>query len=176
MKILLYTIIILPTLLAIAHAQSETIIQNGRNQSSQSHTIFDDQMLLDGYIKKYSNLSKGILLEMIKDDTLTSYRSAAAVRVFQEKFIKDVVSKEKRGIEKILLRRLHRTDSPFVEVEIMFALCQMDRYRYFKSMAPALTQKLSHYNSAINENAFSSLNQHCTRTAFGFFTSCFCAR
>ena len=35
----------------------------------------------------------------------------------------------------------------------------MDRYRYFKHMAPALTQKLNHYNVAVNENAFNSLNQ-----------------
>jgi len=133
--------------------------QNGHNGSINNNTIFDDKMLLDGYTKKYSDLPKDTLLAMIQDETLTSYRSAAAVRVFQEKYIKDVVSNEKKGIEKILLRRLHRTDSPFVQVEIMYALCQMDRYRYFKSMAPALTQKLNHYNSTINEIAFDRLNE-----------------
>ena len=128
-------------------------------QVPETHSILDDQMLLDGYTKKYSELSKETLLEMISDDTLTPYRSAAAVRVFQEKYSAEVVSHEKRRIEKILLRRLHRTNSPFVQVEIMHALCQMDRYRYFKSMAPALTQKLNHYNTAVNENAFNSLNK-----------------
>ena len=127
-------------------------------QAPSNHTIFDDQMLLDGYKKKYSDFSKEILLAMIKDDTLTPYRSASAVRVFREKFSEEVVSHEKKRIEKVLLRRLHRTDSPFVQVEIMHTLCQMDRYRYFKSMAPALTQKLNHYNTAVNENAYNSLN------------------
>jgi len=128
-------------------------------QTPLTNMIFDDQVLLDGYTKKYSDFSKETLLAMIKDNTLTPYRSAAAVRVFQKKYSEEVVSNEKRKIEKILLRRLHRTDSPFVQVEIMYTLCQMDRYRYFKSMAPALTQKLNHYNATVNENAFSSLNK-----------------
>jgi len=107
-------------------------------QTPSNHTIFDDQMLLEGYTKKYSDFSKETLLAMIKDDTLTPYRSTAAVRVFQEKYSGEVVSNEKKRIEKILLRRLHRTDSPFVQVEIMHTLCQMDRYKYFKSMAAAV--------------------------------------
>lgn len=128
-------------------------------QAPLTNTIFDDQVLLEGYTKKYSDYSKETLLAMIKDETLTPYRSAAAVRVFQEKYSAEVVSNEKKKIEKILLRRLHRTTSPFVQVEIMYTLCQMDRYRYFKSMAPALTQKLNHYNAAVNENAFHGLNK-----------------
>ena len=138
---------------------SETIVQNGHGQAPPANTIFDDQMLLKGYTEKYSNLSKEILLAMIKDDTLTPYRSASAVRVFRKKFSSEVVSREKKIIEKILLRRMHRTDSPFVQVEIMHTLCQMDRYRYFKSMVPALIQKLDHYNAAVNETTFDSLNQ-----------------
>jgi len=138
---------------------SEKLVTNGRSQRPPANTIFDDQMLLNGYTEKYSDFSKEILLAMIKDDTLTPYRSAAAVRVFKKKFSTEVVSREKKSIEKILLRRLHRTDSPFVEVEIMHTLCQMDRYRYFKSMVPALIQKLDHYNSAVNEITFDNLNQ-----------------
>jgi hypothetical protein len=128
-------------------------------QTPSANTIFDDHMLLEGYTEKYKDFSKETLLAMIKDDTLTPYRSAAAVRVFQKKYSSEVVSNEKNGIIKILLRRLHRADSPFVQVEIMYTLCQMDRYHYFKSMAPALTQKLDHYNTAVNENAFNSLNK-----------------
>lgn len=127
--------------------------------SSSVHTLFDDQMLLDGYTKKYSDLPKEILLEMIKDDTLSSYKTAAAVRVFSEKFGQEVVSREKIKAEKLLLRRLNRTDSPFVQVEILYTLCQMDRYRYFKSMVPALIQKLDHYNSAVNDIAFERLER-----------------
>ncbi len=122
------------------------------------YTIFDDEMLLKGYIQKYHGLPKEILLEMIKDETLNSYKTAAAVRVFNEKFSTEVVFKEKKGIEKILLRRLHKTDSPFVQVEIMYTLCNMDRYRYFKSMVPALIQKMDHYNEAVNRLAFENLN------------------
>ena len=149
--------IILVLLSCLANAQF--IWAQEDSVREQGYTIFDDQMLLDGYAKRYQDLSKEIILEMIKDDTLTSYKSAAAVRVFREGYSEEVVSREKRIVEKILLRRLNRTDSPFVQVEIMYTLCQMDRYRYFKSMAPALTQKLNHYNTAVNENAFSSLNK-----------------
>lgn len=158
-------IILIVALATMAHAQnvyeytSETIVQNGRGQPPAANTIFDDQMLLNGYTEKYGDLSKEILLAMIKDDTLTPYRSAAAVRVFKQKFSSEVVSREKKVIEKTLLRRLHRTDSPFVQVEIMHTLCQMDRYRYFKSMVMALIQKLDHYNVAVNEIAFENLNQ-----------------
>ncbi len=137
---------------------SETVATNGDSHLPPANTIFDDQMLLKGYTEKYNDFTKEILLAMIKDDTLTPYRSAAAVRVFKEKFSSEVVSREKKSIEKTLLRRLHRTDSPFVQVEIMHALCQMDRYRYFKSMVPALIQKLNHYNIAVNEIAFDNLN------------------
>ena len=138
---------------------SETIVQNNDGQSPSVHTIFDDQMLLKGYTEKYSDLSKEILLEMIKDETLTPYRSAAAIRVFKEKFSGELVSREKKITEKVLLRRLHRTDSPFVEVEVMHTLCRMDRYHYFKLTVPVLIQKLDHYNTAVNEIAFESLNQ-----------------
>lgn len=126
---------------------------------NSSYIIFDDRKLLDGYKKKYSSLSKEILLEMIKDYNLSSYRSAAAVMVFNEKYSKEVVSKEKRRVEKILLRRLARSESPFLQVEIMSALCSLDRYRYFKSMVPGLIQKLNHYNSTVNEIAFEDLEK-----------------
>ncbi len=121
-------------------------------------SIFDDQQLLDGYAQKYADLSKDIILEMIMDDTLNSYQIAAAVRVFKERYSGEVVSREKSRGERILVRRLKLTDSPFVEVEIMHTLCLMDRYRYFQSMVPALIQKLNHYNAAVNEVAFNSIN------------------
>ena len=136
--------------------------QNGNGDPPLANTIFDDKMLVDGYAKKYQDLPKETLLAMIRDDTLTPYRSAGAIRLFKDKYSKDVVSNERKIIEKILLRRLHRTDSPFVEVEIMHTLCLMDRYRYFVSMAPALVLKLDHYNTAVNDIAFEHLNQLIT--------------
>ena len=121
-------------------------------------SIFDDQQLLNGYAQKYADLSKDVILEMIMDDTLSSYQIAAAVRVFKEHYSGEVVSREKSRGEHILARRLKLTDSPFVEVEIMHTLCLIDRYRYFQPMVPALIQKLNHYNAAVNEIAFNSLN------------------
>lgn len=123
-----------------------------------SYTIFDDRMLLRGYAKKYADYSKDILIEMIQDDNLSPYKMAAAVRVFNQKQSAELVYREKKYAEKVLLRRLNRASSPFVQVEIMYALCKMDRYRYFQSMVPALIQKLNHYNSAVNEIAYESLD------------------
>lgn len=120
--------------------------------------IFDDKQLLDGYARTYAGLAKDVILQMVMDDTLNSYQIAAAVRVFKERYSGEVVSREKSRGERILVRRLKLTDSPFVEVEIMHTLCLMDRYRYFEPMVPALIQKLNHYNAAVNEIAFNSLN------------------
>jgi hypothetical protein len=124
-----------------------------------TQSIFDDRTMIEGYTQHYLEFPKDIILEMIKDDTLSNYKMTAAVRVFNKTFAIDTVSGEKRIIERILLRRLNRTDSPFVEVEIMCTLCQMDRYRYYNSMVPALIQKLDHYNTTVNEMAFNCLDQ-----------------
>ncbi|MDP8212007.1 MAG: hypothetical protein P9X22_01790 [Candidatus Zapsychrus exili] len=140
--------------LTITKTNGKTHKTNGNG----SYTIFDDKMLLDGYTKKYSDLAKEIIIEMIKDDTLSSYKTAASVRVFKEKYCRQVVSRERILTEKILLRRLHRTRSPFVQVEIMHTLCRLDRYRYFKSMVPALIQKMNHYNKTVNDIAYNSLS------------------
>ncbi len=123
------------------------------------YTIFDDNMLLDGYTKKYADEPKDILIEMIKDDTLTSYKSAAAVRVFREVFSSEVFSPEKEVIEKYLIHRLNRTDSTFVQVEVIHTLCLMDRYKYFPSLVPILIQKLDHYSTTVNEMAYAALLQ-----------------
>lgn len=132
-------------------------IHEGWTADSQ-YTIFDDNMLLDGYAQKFSTEPKEILVAMIKDDTLSSYKSAAAVRVFKERFSREVFPPEKAAIEKALIRRLNHTDSTFVQVEIMHTLSLMDRYKYFNSMIPALIQKLDHYNATVNEMAYASLN------------------
>ena len=125
---------------------------------SQGYPIFDDKKLLEGYIRKYNNLSKEILLEMIKDDRLNQFKSAAAVRIFNKKYSNEVVSREKRVVEKVLWRRLKRTFSPYVQIEIMYALIKIDRYRYFHSMVPLLIQKLDHYNHIVNEISFDHLD------------------
>lgn len=125
----------------------------------EDQLIFDDTLMLDGYAQKYQTEDKDILLAIIQDETLSAYKTAAAVRVFRQRFAREVVSGEKRAIEKFLFRKLNRTDSPFVQVEIMHTLCVMDRYKYFKPMVPALIQKLDHYNRTVNQMAYRGLEE-----------------
>lgn len=127
-------------------------------QAQHVSPIFDDKILLDGYAKRYEDKSQEVLIAMIRDDALDPYKTAAAVRVFNQKFGQLVFSAEKRRIERWLLRRLARTDSIFVEIEIMHTLCMMDRYKYFNSMMPNLLRRLDHYNNAANELAYQYIN------------------
>lgn len=152
MRPILILVLLCILLNPLARAESDV----PANQSNL--TIFDDKMLLDGYAQKFTEESKEILLEMIKDDTLSPYKTASAVRVFRERFAAEIFSREKIIIEKILLRRLDKTDSAFVQVEIMHTLCSMDRYRYFGSMVPILIQKMDHYNNAVSDIAYGALN------------------
>ncbi|MBF0521729.1 MAG: hypothetical protein HQL24_01590 [Candidatus Omnitrophica bacterium] len=128
-------------------------------QPFNPYAIFDDKTLLEGYAQQYTNLSQDVLLAMIQDDTLSAYQIAAAVGVFKEKYSKEVVADEKEVTERILLRRLNLNTSPFVQVEIMHTLCKIDRYKYFKTMVPALIQKLNHYNKTVNAFAYDSINE-----------------
>lgn len=132
---------------------------NGPSASdvADTYTVFDDKLLLDGYAEKFQNESKESLLAVLQDEDLTAYKQAAAVRVFRQKFGKEVVSREKRQIEKTLIRRLNRTDSAFVQVEVFHTLVVLDRYKYFNSMVPALLQKLDHHNPIVVEQAFHGL-------------------
>ena len=86
-----------------------------------------------------------------------AYKCTAAVRVFKEKYANEVLSNEKANIIRILIRRLNRSDSPFVQVEIMHTLVVLDRYQYFESMVPALIQKLDHYNPVVSNMAYEDL-------------------
>ncbi len=127
-------------------------------QTSQ-HGIFDDQKLLDGYAKKYTDEPKDVLLAMISDETISQYQVAAAVRVFRENFAQIIFSREKKLAIRTLIRRLSRTNSIFIRIEIMCTLCEMDRYKYFKSMMPNLIRDLDHYNRTANALAFKYINQ-----------------
>ncbi|MDE2027377.1 MAG: hypothetical protein KGK03_10920 [Candidatus Omnitrophica bacterium] len=124
-----------------------------------SGAIFDDKALLEGYTQKYLDQPKDILLEMIADDSLGAYKCTAALRVFKEKYAPQVLSKEKPAIIKTLLRRLNRSDSPFVQVEIEHTLIVLDRFQYFDSMVPALIQKMDHYNPVVSTMAYDDLKE-----------------
>jgi hypothetical protein len=120
--------------------------------------IFDDKKLLEGYTQQYAEEPKYVLVSMIRDDNLSPFVTAAAIRVFNTKFSEVVFSREKLLIEKALLRRLALTNSVYVEIEIRHTLCKMDRYRYFESMVPYLLQRLDHYNKIVNELAYSYID------------------
>jgi len=122
------------------------------------HTIFNDKLLIEGYIQKYSDEPLDILVAMIRDDRLAAIKMTAAIEVFRTKHVEEVFSREKKIILKYLLRRLARTESPYTEIAAMHTLCAMYRYKYFKAFVPKLLLKLDHYNSTVNEMAFTSLN------------------
>ncbi len=132
---------------------------NHKNGSAfiQEVTQTEDRVLLEEYIEKYKNLSKETILALIDADDFTSFKRSAAIHIFRENFSREVVSKEKKTIEKILLRRLKKSDSAFVQVEIIHTLCLIDRYKYFNWAIPELIQKLDHYNITVNELAYKSL-------------------
>lgn len=119
--------------------------------------IFDDTELLAGYAEKYREEPKDVVIAMVRDDTLNPYQTAAAIRVFREKFSQQVVSREKVFIERDLIRWINRTNSPFIETEIMHTLCLMDRYKYFDAMAPALILKMDHYNDTVSAMAYAAM-------------------
>ena len=127
--------------------------------AQEPYGIFDDRKILEGYAEKYKTKDKEILFDMIKDENLNAFRAAAAVRIFREKYSTKLISDEKKDAEKILLRALKRTNSPFVQVETMRTLVSIDRYEYYKSVVPVLIQKLDHYNDAVNALAFETLNE-----------------
>jgi hypothetical protein len=123
-----------------------------------SDILFDDKMLIDGYSQKYSNESKDVLLAMIEDDTLSPYQIAASVRVFRERYVKELFLREKAWAERVLWRSLNRTDSQYVKIEIMHTLCFLDRYKYFRLFIPTLINILDHYNKTVNEFAYNAID------------------
>ena len=147
------------TVLIVLLVGTPSFVASQESPAVYPETIFDDKLLLNGFAEKFSSESKDVIVAMIQDDALNPYRMAAAVRVFKNKYCQEVVSPEKRILEKILIRRMNRTDSPFVQVEVMETLCQMDRFKYFTAMVPGLILKLDHYNSTVNDLAYQSINQ-----------------
>ncbi len=91
----------------IAHAQSELPSENSalnqmipdqKNTEDETDvvgafesTLFDDRALIEGYTKRYSDLSLDIIQEMIKDETLSPYQMTAAIRVLNTNHIPGIV-------------------------------------------------------------------------------------
>jgi len=125
--------------------------------SAAAADIFDDKALVAGYAAKFSNASKDLLLAMINDEDVSSYKKAAAVRVFRGKFALQIVSHERVIVERVLLRQMQRLSSIYQQIEIMHTLVMMDRSRFFDSMVPLLLQKMDHYDVFVNELAFAAI-------------------
>lgn len=152
---------ILTILLILTFHPLRALAQNTSVEGADlgSDAVFDDRALINGYTDKFADENKETLLAMISDDSIGPYKCAAAVRVFKQKYGDEILSTEKSAIIKTLLRRLNRTDSPFVQVEIFHTLIVLDRYQYFESMMPSLIQKLDHYNPIVRALAYDDIQE-----------------
>lgn len=150
----LFNFLLIMSFCSISFAQSIPV----EGTELGSGAVFDDRALINGYTDKFAEENKEVLLEMIADDSLGSYKCAASIRVFKQKYGNEILSAEKAGIIKTLIRRLNRTDSPFVQVEIFHTLIVLDRYQYFESMMPQLTQKLDHYNAVVRDLSYDDIS------------------
>ena len=144
----------------VPETQMNTLSEPDKSQKTTdgSPLIFDDKTLLAAYAQKYAEEPKEFLLAMIKDDALTPYMSAAALHIFRERFSEEIVGSEKKATEKLLLRRLNRANSNFVEIEVMHTLCVLDRYKYFGSFVPLLIEFIDHQNPTVGELSFEAVN------------------
>ena len=151
----LLLLILLTCSYSLSWAQNTTLPVEGADLGLD--VVFDDRTLINGYTDKFADEDKDVLLAMIADDSIGPYKCTAAVRVFKQKYGGEVLSAQKGGIIKLLLRRLNRSDSAFVQVEIFHTLIVLDRYQYFQSMITALIQKLDHYNAVVRDLAYDNI-------------------
>jgi hypothetical protein len=129
----------------------------GAPTSELEEAMFDDKVIFKGYVDKYKDKTKEVIVAMINDTTVGSFKLAAAIHILADKFADDAVGAEKNFFEKTLLRILSREISPFIQTETMSALVALDRYKYFKIMVPRLIEKLDHYNDAVVDVAYDDL-------------------
>jgi len=120
--------------------------------------IFDDKYLIDGYTQRYAKETFSVLLARLRDETLNPLKTTAAIQVITDKFSDHIFSRDKAITVKVLLRRLNRTDSAFVQVAALHALCRLNRYQYFNPMMPELILKIDHYDSAVSQMAANAVN------------------
>ncbi len=155
LKFLLLLGLLTPASGAIAADQNQDV----EGVELGAEAVFDDLALINGYTEKYANEPKETLLAMVADDSLGGYKMAAAIRVFKQKYAEETLKDEKPTVVRTLLRRLNRTDSPFVQIEIMHTLVELDHYQYFNSMVPALIVKMDHYNKVVSALAYDNLQE-----------------
>lgn len=129
-----------------------------RNIKAQ-YLIYDDKMYLEVYSQAFLSEEKDNLITMIKDKKEDPYKRAAAVSVLRERFFTNLTDKEKLEMQDTLRKVFRRGGSSFLRIEIAYALCQLERKRYFKDMAPFLINRLDNENNVIAERAFDRVNK-----------------
>lgn len=152
-NILLLLVIFFTGMTSVVCAQSD---DSGR-MASLEEAMFDDKVLFNGYVSKYKDKSKDVIVAMMNDSTVGGFKLAAALRIFRDDYADQTVSAEKNLLEKTLLRILAHDDTPFVQTETMSALVALDRYKYFRIYVPKIIEKLDHYNDAVVDVAYEDL-------------------
>lgn len=151
------------TTLTAAQQQEPSLVETVEAQDDlikkELDRFFDDQLLIERFAEKIQEETIENLLLMIDDKNLYNYKIAAAVRVFRQKYAKEVVQRDKVLIEKAFLRRLEVSKSIFLEIEIMHTLLLMDRYRFFTEMTSMLIKGLDHYDLSAVDLAYKALNE-----------------
>ena len=159
-KLILTGILIFLSSPSIVHAQKSS----SNPQGALEEAIFDDKVLFQGYVDKYKDKPRDVIVAMMNDSTIGTFKLAAAIRIFSIDFADQTVGTEKNFSEKTLLRILSHENSPYVQTESMNALIALDRYKYFKIMVPRLIEKLDHYEDAVVDIAYDDLSMIITKS------------
>jgi hypothetical protein len=157
---ILTSILIFLTFSSSVHAATSS----SNPQGSLEEAIFDDKVLFQGYVDKYKDKPRDVIVAMMNDSTIGTFKLAAAIRIFSADFADQTVTTEKNFSEKTLLRILGHENSPYVQTESMSALIALDRYKYFKIMVPRLIEKLDHYDDAVVDIAYDDLSMLITKS------------
>ncbi|MBL8013309.1 MAG: hypothetical protein JNN05_05625 [Candidatus Omnitrophica bacterium] len=149
---------ILITLLLVA-CLPRTVLAAEENIPARvlEEAMFDDRLIFNGYVSKFKEKSKEVIVAMMNDTTVSGFQLAAVLSIFRDDIADQAVGAEKNSYEKTLLRILAHEDSPFVQAQTMSALIALDRYKYFKVYVPKVIEKLDHYNDAVVEIAYADL-------------------
>lgn len=118
------------------------------------YLIYDDKVALEAYGKQLSDQAQEDLIAIIKDKEGDPFKRAAAVNILREKFFTGLKVKDNLEMQDLLRSAFRRGGSSFIRIEIAFALCHLDREKYFKDMVPFLLRRIDNENNVISEKAF----------------------
>lgn len=121
---------------------------------SAQYLIYDDKMALEVYSKELLPESKDGLIAIINDKGDDPYKRAAAVSVLRTQFFHGLNAQDNTAIQQCLRKVFRRGGSSFIRIEIAYALCQLDRDKYFKDMVPFLLKRIDNENNIVSERAF----------------------